>query len=230
MSNRLTLDYGMRFVHQGAQYDKLGQASNFLPDSWSLGAGAGALHAPAALTASPCTGNNRVAVNPAHRIRSSARTAPSRSARSCPAPVTALNGLFLPGEGHPEGDLRRAGALALAPRFGAAYDLTGDQQLDRSAAASGCSSIARSRRRSRGGVNNPPTSATVTAQFSAAADRSAAAGLSIAGRAGPDGVQLRLEAAGVDAVERRHADRAAVGDDRRRLRTSASTGSTSCSR
>ena len=43
VNNRLTLDYGMRFVHQGAQYDQLGQASNFLPDRWSLGAGAAAL-------------------------------------------------------------------------------------------------------------------------------------------------------------------------------------------
>ena len=33
---QLTLDYGMRFVHQQPQYDELGQASNFLPDKWAL--------------------------------------------------------------------------------------------------------------------------------------------------------------------------------------------------
>ena len=35
VNNRLTLDYGMRFVHQQPQYDKLGQASNFFPDEWT---------------------------------------------------------------------------------------------------------------------------------------------------------------------------------------------------
>ncbi len=35
VSSRLTLDYGMRFVFQRAQYDELGQASNFLPEKWS---------------------------------------------------------------------------------------------------------------------------------------------------------------------------------------------------
>ena len=44
MNERLTLDYGVRFVHQQPQYDELGQASNFLPDKWTPGAGAGALY------------------------------------------------------------------------------------------------------------------------------------------------------------------------------------------
>ena len=38
VNNRLTLDYGMRFVHPLPQYDKLGQGSNFLPDKWSRSA------------------------------------------------------------------------------------------------------------------------------------------------------------------------------------------------
>ncbi len=62
-SSRLTFDYGLRFVHQAAQYDKLGQASNFLPEQWSLGA-APALYVAGCLGASPCSGSNRVAVNP----------------------------------------------------------------------------------------------------------------------------------------------------------------------
>ena len=32
VNNRLTLDYGVRFVHQQPQYDKLGQGVNFLPE------------------------------------------------------------------------------------------------------------------------------------------------------------------------------------------------------
>jgi hypothetical protein len=34
IANRLTLDFGVRLVRQQPQYDKLGQASNFLPDRW----------------------------------------------------------------------------------------------------------------------------------------------------------------------------------------------------
>jgi outer membrane receptor protein involved in Fe transport len=34
VTNRLTLDYGMRFVHQQPQYDKLDQSSNFFSNQW----------------------------------------------------------------------------------------------------------------------------------------------------------------------------------------------------
>src|SRR4029453_18277686 len=32
VNNRLTLDYGVRFVHATPQYDRIGQGSNFLPE------------------------------------------------------------------------------------------------------------------------------------------------------------------------------------------------------
>ena len=35
VNSKLTLDYGMRFVHQQPQYDSLGQGSNFLPEKWN---------------------------------------------------------------------------------------------------------------------------------------------------------------------------------------------------
>ncbi len=38
LNNRFTLDYGVRFVRQQPQYDKLGQASNFFPNEWTAGA------------------------------------------------------------------------------------------------------------------------------------------------------------------------------------------------
>src|SRR6185295_15355552 len=34
LSGRMTLDYGVRFVHQQPQYDELGQASNFFVDQY----------------------------------------------------------------------------------------------------------------------------------------------------------------------------------------------------
>ena len=35
VNSRLTLDYGLRFVHQQPQYDQYLQSSNFFPDRWS---------------------------------------------------------------------------------------------------------------------------------------------------------------------------------------------------
>ena len=53
VNHKLTLDYGVRLVHQQPQYDVLGQASNFLPEKWN------ASQAPvlyvAGCAAQPCT-------------------------------------------------------------------------------------------------------------------------------------------------------------------------------
>ena len=43
VNSELTLDYGVRLVHQTPQYDALGQASNFFVDKWNAVGGAGAL-------------------------------------------------------------------------------------------------------------------------------------------------------------------------------------------
>ena len=56
VNSKLTLDYGMRFVHQQPQYDELGQASNFLPDKWSRRAAPVLYVAGCANGVYPCTG------------------------------------------------------------------------------------------------------------------------------------------------------------------------------
>ena len=38
LNRKITLDYGVRFVHQQPQYDITGQSANFLPEKWALGA------------------------------------------------------------------------------------------------------------------------------------------------------------------------------------------------
>ena len=43
VNRQLTLDYGVRLVHQTPQYDARGQASNFFPDKWTPIGGAGAV-------------------------------------------------------------------------------------------------------------------------------------------------------------------------------------------
>ena len=63
VTNKLTLDYGVRFVHQQPQYDELGQASNFLPEKWTRSSTAPVLYL-AGCAAQPCTGANRQALDP----------------------------------------------------------------------------------------------------------------------------------------------------------------------
>jgi hypothetical protein len=126
VNNKLTLDYGLRFTHQQPQYDANGQASNFFLDKYTRAA-APAQYLPG------CPGNvfpcetTRQAMNPLTGALMGAGTA-------------ALIGQIVPGTGSPTNGILRAGdgiskynytwpALAIAPRFGAAYDLTGRQMM-----------------------------------------------------------------------------------------------------
>ncbi len=164
VNNRLTFDYGMRFVHQQAQYDKLGQASNFLPDKWALTA-APLLYVPGCANGVyPCSGNNRQAMNPVTGQFLGPNTV-NAFGTLVPNSGNLLNGLFLPGEeGLPKATYS-APALAIGPRFGMAYDLTGQQR----AVLRGGIGVYYDRPSSTtfsGGVNNPPTSSTITVQYS----------------------------------------------------------------
>ena len=127
VNNRLTLDYGVRLVHQQPQYDSLGQASNFLPETWNL-ANAPLLYAAMCPNnVNPCAAASRQARNPL--------TGQSLGPNSSLAIGTlvagsgdATNGLFLSGQGIVDTTYTWP-ALAVAPRFGAAYDLTGQQRI-----------------------------------------------------------------------------------------------------
>jgi hypothetical protein len=125
VSNRLTFDYGLRFVHQQPQYDKLGQASNFLPEKW-VGSSAPLLYL-AGCAAQPCTGANRQALDP----RTNALLGPNTAAAIgtlVPNSGNASNGLFLSGNGIAKTTYTWP-MLSVAPRLGAAYDITGRQTL-----------------------------------------------------------------------------------------------------
>ncbi len=126
VTSRLTLDYGVRFVRQQPQYDKFGQASNFLPEKWASGQ-APLLYLPGCATTSPCTGTNRQARDP--------RTGQLLGPASVVAIGTLVagtgnktNGLFLSGKGISNTTYEWP-LLRPAPRFGAAYDLTGRQTI-----------------------------------------------------------------------------------------------------
>jgi carboxypeptidase family protein len=127
VNSRLTLDYGVRLVHQQPQYDSLGQASNFLQDRWNAAAAPLLYGAGCANNVYPCSGSNRQARNP--------------ETGELLGPFSNLSiGTLVPGTGNPTNGLFLSGQgiarttytwpfLAAAPRFGMAYDLTGRQRM-----------------------------------------------------------------------------------------------------
>ena len=127
VNSKLTLDYGVRFVHQQPQYDTLGQASNFLPEKWAAGQASLLYAAGCTNSTYPCSGNNRQAMNP---VTGQLLGANSALAIGTLIPNTGslTNGLFLSGKGIAKTTYTWP-ALKAAPRFGVAYDVTGRQKL-----------------------------------------------------------------------------------------------------
>jgi hypothetical protein len=126
-SNRLTLDYGLRFVHQQPQYDTLGQASNFLPEKWAQSQAPALYAAGCVNNAYPCTGTNRQALNQATNQLLGPNSAVAIGTL-IPNSGNTTNGLFLSGKGIAKTTYTWP-ALRLGPRFGLAYDVTGQQKL-----------------------------------------------------------------------------------------------------
>jgi len=131
VSNRLTLDYGMRFVHQQPQHDKFLQMSNFFPEQWKA-SDAPVLYVSGCKSgATACSGNDRNAKDP-------------RTGQILVVPgavnTAAAIGTAIPGTGSAMNGIKRAGEgivktnyewpfLVFGPRFGFAYDVTGDSNL-----------------------------------------------------------------------------------------------------
>jgi hypothetical protein len=127
VSPKLTLDYGVRLVHQTPQYDKLGQASNFFLDRWS-GDAAPALYVPGCANGVyPCSGTNRQAMNPLTGQFLGPNTSLAIGTL-VPNSGDTTNGLVQAGKGIPLTTYLQP-ALGVAPRFGMAYDLTGRQSI-----------------------------------------------------------------------------------------------------
>lgn len=116
---RLTLDYGVRLVHQQPQYDRLGQAGNFLPDKWSLSSAP--LLYVAGCAASPCTGANRQAEDPSTGKLLGPNTAVAIGTL-VPGSGNALDGLFRSGQGPVPTTTYNWPTLRAEPRFGVAFN------------------------------------------------------------------------------------------------------------
>lgn len=127
VSRKLTLDYGIRFVHQQPQYDKLGQASNFLPEKYAIGQAPALYVAGCANGAATCTGTNRSAVNPSTNQNLGVGTT-SAVGTIVPGTGNSLNGLFLSGHGIATTTYTWP-AMGYAPRVGGAYDISGKQTM-----------------------------------------------------------------------------------------------------
>jgi hypothetical protein len=127
MTSKITLDYGMRFVHQQPQYDELGQAANFLPEKWAANQAPVLYVAGCANGVYPCSGANRQAMNPATGQLLGPNTAVAIGTL-VPNSGNTTNGLFLSGQGIANTTYTWP-RLAIAPRFGMAFDVTGRQTL-----------------------------------------------------------------------------------------------------
>ena len=126
-SNKLTLDYGVRFVHATPQYDSLLQSGNFLPDKWVQSAAPQLYIAGCANGVYPCSGTNRQAMN-------------SVTGQFLGANSTLAIGTLVPNSGDPTNGLFQSGngiakttytfpKVDVGPRFGMAYDVTGKQNF-----------------------------------------------------------------------------------------------------
>jgi hypothetical protein len=158
----LTLDYGVRLVHQRPQNDDYGKSSNFLPEEWAAASAPMLYVAGCANGVFPCTGTNRQAMNPLTGQFLGPNSALAIGTL-VPGSGDPLNGVRTPGNGIPE-TLYKHPALKAAPRVGAAWDVRGDQEFvvrgsvglffDRPPANSVYNT-----------VNNPPYTRNVTVRY-----------------------------------------------------------------
>jgi Carboxypeptidase regulatory-like domain len=127
VNGRLTLDYGVRFVHATPLYDNLLQGGNFLPERFSLADAPVVYVFGCANGVSPCTGTNRQAMNPLTGQFLGPNTA-AAVGTLVPGSGAQFNGLFAAGQGIDETSYTFPN-LVVGPRFGMAYDLTGRQRV-----------------------------------------------------------------------------------------------------
>jgi hypothetical protein len=126
VNNKLTLDYGMRFLYMQPTYDTRMQASTFFLDRWRA-ADAPELYLTGCVGAAACSGTSRQAMDP----RTGQLQGPASAVligQIVPDSGDLLNGIVRAGDGISKYNYTWPSVL-LAPRFGVAYDLTGQQRM-----------------------------------------------------------------------------------------------------
>ena len=133
VTNRLTLDYGMRFYWIQPQYDEDLQTANFIPSRFNS-SDAPLLYRPVCLNgAASCSGTSRRAVDPRLLVPGFVATESNTITgaligRLVPNTGKITNGVIQAGAGIERGLYRNRG-VHFAPRFGFAYDVKGNQSL-----------------------------------------------------------------------------------------------------
>jgi hypothetical protein len=163
VSSRLTLDYGVRFVWMQPTYDTRQQSSNFFPDQWQAADAPRLYVAMCPNNVNPCSTGSRQAMDPL----TGASLGPGSSfaiGQIVPNSGNLTNGIVQAGQGTSKYNYTWP-TVVVAPRFGVAYDLSGNNRLivrggfglfyDRPAGDSMYSS-----------VGNPPYSTSKTVRYS----------------------------------------------------------------
>jgi len=160
--DNLTLDYGLRFVHQVPQYDGYQKSSNFLPETWRANQSPVLYVAGCANGVNPCTGTNRQAMNP---LTGQFLGPNSAAAIGTLVPNTGnlTNGIFASGQGIVDTNYQYP-KLKVAPRVGAAWDISRKQTF----VVRGSAGLFFDRPPAQNiynTVNNPPFSRNVTVRY-----------------------------------------------------------------
>ena len=120
VTKTLTLDYGVRFLHQGPTHDTTGFSAQFLPAAWSA-ASAVRLYFPGCkVVATTCSSANQIAVD---RL-TGATASLSWVGQIVPGSGNVLNGVQFPVDGGLHYD-----AIVPEPRFGFAWNVGGTGKL-----------------------------------------------------------------------------------------------------
>jgi Carboxypeptidase regulatory-like domain len=160
--DNLTLDYGIRFVHQVPQYDSYGKSSNFLPERWTAAQAPRLYVAGCANGVYPCTGTNRQAMNPLNGQFLGPNSA-AAIGTVVPNTGSSTNGVFANGQGIAETNYEYP-KLSVAPRVGAAWDVSRNQTF----VVRGSAGLFFDRPQAQNvynTVNNPPFSRNVTVRY-----------------------------------------------------------------
>ena len=122
VGKRLTLNYGLRFYNMAPQEDELHEFSYFNPSQFQSSA-VSAIYAPYCKGGvNPCSGANRVAINPLTGLSYPA----SYIGLFVPNSGNPANGMVVDGVGGASVDTYTNRAIAPAPRIGFALDVFGD--------------------------------------------------------------------------------------------------------
>jgi len=131
VNSKLTLDLGLRFVHNGQQYDSREQEANFFPNLWQASQ-APLLFVPGcSISAVVCPGTDRVAINPA-TLQSLGAGSSAAIGAIVPGTGSLTNGIVQAGKGIDKANYTEP-FLALGPRIGVAYSPFGSHIVIRGA-------------------------------------------------------------------------------------------------